>query len=72
MKHGNPGEGEEGEPLGLAPAGVFDAVIEEYKKGIDITLIRENLRLTPEERALKMQAAIDSLDEIRRARGFAR
>jgi hypothetical protein len=56
--------------LELAPADVYDPVIEEYKKGIDMTLILEGLKLTPEQRAVRMQAAIDSLDEIRRARGF--
>jgi hypothetical protein len=54
----------------MAPADVFDPVIEEYKKGIDITLIIENLKLTPHERAVKMQAALDNLEEIRRTRGF--
>jgi hypothetical protein len=44
----------------LAP----DPVIEAYKKEIDRTLIRENLKLTPEERILqlmKLQAFAEEL-----------
>jgi hypothetical protein len=33
-----------------------DPVIEAYKAGIDMTLIRENLRRTPEERLLATRA----------------
>jgi hypothetical protein len=58
------------DPLELAPADVFDPVIAEYMKGVDMTLIIENLKLTPHERAVRMQSAIDSAVEIRRARGF--
>jgi hypothetical protein len=47
-----------------------DPVIEALKKDVDRTLLRENLRLTPEQRLLKLQAGIDGLDELRRA--FAR
>ena len=36
-----------------------DPVIEAYKKDIDRTLIRENLRLTPEERIRKLQAFVN-------------
>jgi hypothetical protein len=34
--------------------------------GIDLTLLVENLRLTPEQRLEKLQQAIDSFDELRR------
>jgi hypothetical protein len=34
-----------------------DPVIEEFKKDIDRTLLRANLKLTPEERLRKMQSA---------------
>jgi hypothetical protein len=34
-----------------------DPVIEEFKKDIDRTLLRENLKLTPEQRLRKMHAA---------------
>ena len=44
-------------------------VIEAYKKGIDRTLLRETLKLTHEERLLKMQRFVGA---IRRVRGAAR
>ncbi len=44
-----------------------DPVIEAYKKDIDRTLIRENLRLTPEERLLKLHRLQRFAEEIRRA-----
>lgn len=34
-----------------------DPVIEFYKKDVDRTLLRENLKLTPDERARKLMAA---------------
>ena len=45
----------------------YDAVIEFYKQGIDRTLIRENLRKSPEERLLALQALQRFADEVRRA-----
>jgi hypothetical protein len=39
--------------IGLAPADAFDPVIEAYKKDVDRTLLRENLKLTPDQRARK-------------------
>ena len=44
-----------------------DPVIEAYKKDVDRTLIRENLKLTPDGRLRKLQAFIDSLHELREA-----
>jgi hypothetical protein len=44
------------EPVGEAPASATDPVLEAYKAGLDRTLIRENLRLTPEERGRKLVA----------------
>ena len=35
-----------------------DPVIEAYKRDVDRTLLRENLRLTPEERVAKMLDAL--------------
>lgn len=35
--------------------GAFQDIIDLYKKDIDRTLIRENLKLTPEQRILKLQ-----------------
>ena len=39
------------EPVSLDP----DPVIEAYKKDVDRTLLRENLKLTPEARLRKLQ-----------------
>lgn len=44
-----------------------DRVIEAYKKDVDRTLLRENLKLTVEERVKKMQAALRFVEEIRRS-----
>ena len=49
-----------------------DPVIEAYKKDIDRTLIRENLKLTVEERFRKMMAFARLADEVRRAGREAR
>lgn len=44
-----------------------DPVIEVYKRDIDRTLLRENLKLTVEERFLKLQAMQRFASELRRA-----
>lgn len=44
-----------------------DPVIEAYKKGVDRSLLRENLRLTPDERLRKLAAFMRSLQEVRAA-----
>ncbi len=44
-----------------------DPVVEAYKKDIDRTLIRENLKLTVEERFRKAMALARFADEMRRA-----
>ncbi len=49
------------------PPSSFDAVIEVYKRDIDRTLLRENLKLTPTERILKLQSALKLAEEFRRA-----
>ena len=50
-----------------------DPVIDAYKKDIDRTLIRENLKLTPEERLrqlMRLQAFAEELQAAgRRSRG---
>lgn len=46
-----------------------DPVIEAYKKDIDRTLLRENLKLTVEQRLRKLQ---DFADAMRASRGAAR
>jgi len=40
----------------LAPADFYDPVIEAYKKDIDRTLLRANLKLTVEERFRKFES----------------
>lgn len=49
----------------LAAPDVFDPVIEAYKKDVDRTLIRENLKLTHEERLVKLQNFVEFLVELR-------
>jgi hypothetical protein len=49
-----------------------DPVVEAYKKDIDRTLIRENLKLTVEERLLKSMALARFAEEVRRAGREAR
>ena len=49
-----------------------DPIIEEYKKHIDRTLIRENLKLTVEERFLKHIELQRFAEELRRAGKKAR
>ena len=44
-----------------------DPVIEALKKDVDRTLLRQNLALSPEQRLLKLQAALDDLDALRLA-----
>jgi hypothetical protein len=44
-----------------------DPVIEAYKKDVDRTLLRENLKLTPDERLRKLQAFMRSVEEVRAA-----
>ena len=51
----------------LAPADWADPVIEAYKKNVDRTLLRENLKLTVEERIRKAQSAHKAVEEFRRA-----
>ncbi len=47
----------------LAP----DPVIEAYKKDIDRTLIRENLKLTPEGRLLQLMKLQEFAEELQAA-----
>lgn len=49
-----------------------DPVVESYKKGIDRTLIRENLKLSVEDRFRKATALARFADEMRRAGREAR
>lgn len=44
-----------------------DPVIEAYKKDVDRTLIRENLKLTVDERVRKMISVLGFIEEVRRS-----
>ncbi len=44
-----------------------DPVIEAYKKDVDRTLIRENLKLTPEQRIQNLMALQIFAEELREA-----
>jgi hypothetical protein len=44
-----------------------DPVIEVYKKDIDRSLLRENLKLTPGQRIAKLQAFMTALQRVRGA-----
>ncbi len=48
-------------------SGTSDPVTDAYKPGIDRTLIRENLRRSPEERLRKLQQLQEFAEELRRA-----
>ena len=51
----------------LAPPDVYDPVVDAYKKGVDQTLLEENLKLTPAQRAEKFEDFMRFLAEIQRA-----
>jgi len=44
-----------------------DPVIEVYKRDVDRTLLREHLRLTPQQRIEKLQSFMRSLETLRDA-----
>jgi hypothetical protein len=46
---------------------VPDPVIEAFKKDVDRTLLRENLKLTPDQRVRKLAHFMRSLEEVRAA-----
>jgi hypothetical protein len=52
-------------PVSLEP----NPVIEAYKRDVDRTLLRENLKLTPAERIDKMIRVLAFAEELRRAGG---
>ena len=51
----------------LAPADYIDPVIEAYKKDVDRSLLRENLKLTVEERFVKFEQFWKYAQELREA-----
>ena len=50
-----------------APADYCDPVIEAYKKDVDRTLLRENLKLTVEQRFRKLESFMQYVHELREA-----
>ncbi|HKO55254.1 MAG TPA: hypothetical protein VJ276_05205 [Thermoanaerobaculia bacterium] len=48
-------------------SGTADPVVDAYKAGIDRTLIRENLRRSPEERLRALQQLQAFAEELRKA-----
>jgi hypothetical protein len=52
--------------LALDPYAV-DPIVEVYKRDVDRTLIRENLRRTPEERIRRLENLQEFAAELRRA-----
>jgi len=56
----------------LAPANYKDPLIEAFKKDIDVTLIRENLRLTVDQRFHQLMKLQEVAEELRRAGRKAR
>ena len=57
---------------GLAPADVFDPVIEAYKKDVDRTILRENLKLSPQQRSEKFVSFMRSVWQLRAVAEAAR
>ncbi len=51
----------------LAPPDVLDPVVEFYKKDVDRTLLRANLKLSPAERARKLADFANFLAHLRQA-----
>jgi len=43
-----------------------DPVVEAYKRDVDRTLLRENLKLTPAERLVAVQRLVQFSEELRR------
>jgi hypothetical protein len=46
---------------------VDDPVIAVYRQHVDRSLLRENLKLTPEQRLMKLQSFLAFSEELRRA-----
>ncbi len=56
----------------VKPGRDFDPVIEAYKKHIDVTLIRENLRLTVDQRFQQLMRLQQFAEDLHRAGRKAR
>jgi hypothetical protein len=60
------------EPGQIAAANYLDPVIEAYKKDVDRTLLRENLKLSVEERFQKFERFMEYVSELRQAGALGR
>jgi hypothetical protein len=49
------------------PRAEFDRLVEDLKKDVDRTLIRENMKLTVEERLIQLMKLQEFAGELRRA-----
>lgn len=49
----------------LAPVDAFDPLLEAFKRDVDRSLLRQNLRLTPEERSRKSLSFMKGVYELR-------
>ena len=56
----------------VKPGSDLDPVIEAYKRHVDVTLIRENLRLTVEQRFQQLMKLQQFAEDLRRAGRKAR
>ena len=56
----------------VEPGEELDPIIEAYKKDIDVTLIRENLRLTVDQRFQQLMKLQQFAEDLRRAGRKAR
>ena len=51
----------------VRPPHWLDPIIDAYRKDVDMTQIRENLKLTPDQRLAKLEALLADAEEFRRA-----
>lgn len=51
----------------MAPLLPSDPVIAAYRQHVDLSLLRENLKLTPAQRLAKLQSALAFMAELRQA-----
>lgn len=51
----------------VRPPHWLDPIIEAYKKDVDLTQLRENLKLTPDQRLAKLEGLLADAEEFRRA-----
>jgi len=45
----------------------MNAVIEAFKRDVDRTILRENLKLTPEQRVMELMEVLRAAEEFQRA-----